>query len=60
VRDLGDIDQRGQLAGLGVDRGDLVGGVGRHQEVALGSIPAAVMQELGGPMVVVFRFSISV
>jgi hypothetical protein len=48
VRDLGDIDQRSQLAGLGIDRSDLVGGVGRHQEVTLGSIPAAVMQELGG------------
>ena len=48
VRNLGGIDQRRQLAGLGVDRGDLVGGIGRHQEVTLGSIPAAVMQELGG------------
>ena len=48
VRNLGNINQRGQLAGLGVDRSDLVGGVGCHQEVALGSIPAAVVQELGG------------
>ena len=48
VRDLGSVDQRRQLAGLGIDRSDLVGGVGRHQEVTLGGIPAAVVQELGG------------
>ena len=47
VGNLGYINQGGQLAGLGVHSGDLVRGVGRHQEVALGSIPAAVVQELG-------------
>jgi hypothetical protein len=35
VRDLGGVDQRSQLAFLGVDRGDLVGRVGGDQEVAL-------------------------
>jgi len=42
------VHQRGQLAGLGIDHRHLVGSIGRHQEVALGRIPAAVMQELGG------------
>ena len=48
VRDLGGIDQRSQLASLGIDRSDLVGSVSCHQEVTLGRIPAAIVQELGG------------
>jgi hypothetical protein len=47
VRDLGGIDQRRQLAFLGIDHGHLVGRVGSDEEVALARIPAAVVQELG-------------
>jgi hypothetical protein len=45
VRDLADIDQRGQLVFLGVDHADLVRGVGGDHEVAAGRVEAAVMQE---------------
>jgi hypothetical protein len=39
------VDQGGEFLILGVDHGDLVGLVGRGQEVTLGRIPAAVVQE---------------
>ena len=45
VRRLTDFDQFLQLAFLGVDDGDLVGGVGRIHEVAMRRLEAAVMQE---------------
>ena len=47
VRNRPDLDQAGQLAFLGVDRRDLVGLVRRHQEVALGTVPATVVEETG-------------
>jgi hypothetical protein len=57
VRDLADVDQRGELAFLGVDGGDLVALVGRHHEVALGAVPAAVVQEGAEPISVTFSAS---
>ena len=48
MRDLADVDQRGELAFLGVHHGDLVRLVGCDQEVALGRVPAAVVQEARG------------
>ena len=43
--DLLGVDQRGELALLGIDHGDLVRLVRRGEEVALGRVPAAVVQE---------------
>src|SRR3989304_4576749 len=45
VRDLADLDQLDELLVLRVDDGDLVPLVGRDQEVALGRVPAAVVEE---------------
>ena len=44
MRDLVDVDQLDQLVVLGVDDRDLVRLVGRHHEVALGRVEAAVVQ----------------
>ena len=46
--DFGGIDQRGKFAFLDVDHGNLVGGIGRHHEIALAGIVATIVQELGG------------
>ena len=48
VRDLAHVDQLGQLALFEVHRRDLVAVVGRHHEVALGRVQAAVVQEARG------------
>src|SRR5690606_39688977 len=48
VRNLADIDDARQVAFLGVDHHHLVGVVRRRHEVAVGAVPATVMQELRG------------
>ena len=48
VRDLVDVDQRRELLFLRVDHRDLVGLVRCRHEVALGAVPAAVVQEARG------------
>ena len=45
VRQRMGIHQGGEAAFQRIDHGDLVGLVGCHHEVALGRIPAAVMEE---------------
>ena len=59
VRRLGDVRQGDELAFLRVDNGNLVGLVGRCEEVALGSVPATVVQELGCADVGYAMFSMS-
>ena len=48
MRNLAHVDEGDQFVFLGVHHRDLVGLVGRRQEVALGAVPAAIVEEARG------------